>query len=243
VSADEIVRVLHVAPLDVVTALVRHRGELAVTRFFARPVPRTLDAAVAAHVLGGGVGAALPPPLGARLAGFRVRAGLGPLPGVPEVVAAGVRRVKLRGLPPTAGAYGYACVTIRLHAGSLLPEVVDQLAIDTRHELLAGIVRIVAGLHRRGAAHGRLGAASFAVAGAVPTLVDLEPLRAGDAARDAHAADRAGVAALAGCLLGAAAPRGAQLEALWRDPPEVPAEATVAVADAPGEATVFVPDE
>jgi hypothetical protein len=201
-----------------------HAGELCAARYLAHPVLLERDAAIAAHVLGGAA-AELPAALAARLDGYRLRAGLGPLPGVPEVLAGGVRRVKL-GLPAVAAAYGYPFAALRAYPGSPLPEVRDLLAAEDRRRVLIGIVRIVGALHGRGVAHGALEPGAFAAAGATVTLVDLGPLQT----TGELAADRSAVAELAGWLLGDAAP---DPEALWAS----------AAEPADPDGTIVVPDD
>ena len=204
-------QVLQVASRDLITALVRHGGELRVARIYSYPVRLALDGAVTEHVLGRGSCTDLPAPLAPRLEGYRVRAGLGPLGGVPDVLGGGVARIQLPGLAPLAGLFGNPYVVVRAHAGSALPDVVPALDADARQALLAAVVAVIARLHGRGVTHGALAAASFAAADTEATLVDLEPLRA-DAAR--IAADRGALTTIArdtfGLTLDDAAPAADQ---------------------------------
>ncbi len=232
---EDVVQVLRVASLDAVTALVRHGGELRVARMFSCPVKLALAAAVTEHVLGRQPCGELPRAIAPRLDGYRVRAGLGRLVGVPEVLGGGVARMKLRGLAPLAAAFGNPFVVLRAYPGSVLPDVVPALDADARQALLASMVAMIARLHARGVTHGSLGAASFAAAGVEATLVELEPLRV-DSSR--IAADRSALATIARDTLGLTLD-----EAAFEQPAAPAVDETVAVADEAPDRTIFVPDD
>ncbi len=151
------------------------------TRWLVKAVKLELDDAVRAHVLEGRP-APLPEPVERGLAGFALRAGMGPIEGVAEVVAAGVARVRLAGLPPLAAAFGNPYVSVRWIEGA-------PLELSRRPALAAPLRRAIEALHARGVCHGALERDRFVVAAGVPWLVDLARLHRGDPGEDLAAVD------------------------------------------------------
>jgi hypothetical protein len=219
----EVVRIVQTVPGERVVAVTRGR-ELAVTTVLAAPVLRDRDRAVRDHVLGRAA-ADLPPRVAEVLDGYRARAALGPVAGVPDVIDGGVVRIKLGGLPPLAGAYGHPYVTVRATPGSPLPQVRDAVDAAHRAALARAVIRLVDRLHRGGVAHGALAPESLAAAGAEVWLVELGPLRPATAA--AAARDRDAAAQIA-AWLGVDAGGVAVADATERVP-----DVTVFVPDAP----------
>lgn len=136
----------------------RVAGEPCVTRILHVPVDPALDGVVRRAALEGrGRLTGLHRDLEAVLEGYRVLAGLGGLPALPEVLAAGVA---LDAEDPTAG---YPFVSARWVEGESLDEVLEKRTLGQADAegLLIALLRLLAALHERGVAFGDVKPSNF----------------------------------------------------------------------------------
>ncbi|HEU5056137.1 MAG TPA: hypothetical protein VFU21_06415 [Kofleriaceae bacterium] len=156
----------------------RHRGELAVARVLAPPVPLEFDGWVRRAVLEGGEPpAGLPLEQRAFLEGCRARASLGAVDGLPAILEAGVAPLALPGIPPAVGRQGHVHVIARWVEGTPLGEVIGSLPADLRRDLAVDAARLLARVHEGLVAHGSVDGKNLIVAGSRAWLVDLRTPR------------------------------------------------------------------
>jgi hypothetical protein len=190
---------------------------LGATRYFLRPVERGLASAIERRVLAGGPTAGLRGDLVDALEGYRVRAALGPLPGLPAMTGAGIARSVPPGMPALAAAYGYPYVTAEWIEGSPLVRGGAGLPATDRLGILTDLLTALAALHGRGVALGRIETSAARVAGGRGWWIKMGGLsQLGAPDRDAAlAADVAAFARLAASVL-AAAPAGPADQRAWQ---------------------------
>jgi hypothetical protein len=175
---QEVVRVLRHAPGQRMVLLTRQGDRLLTTRFFLQPVKLALGGLVEqVTVTGEGSIGGLPESVTLALEGYRVRAGLGELPGLPSVVAAGVTRDVGGFLPEPGEGLGYAFVSTHFIAGESLAQVGERLTTGEKLALLRRLLRLLAGLHQRLVVYGDLKPHNVIAVGEEPWLIDLDTMR------------------------------------------------------------------
>ncbi len=170
-ASPPILRLLRLTAGTRLVFQTQHRGELAVARVLARPVPLDLDEAVRRSALAGGD---LPGGLDAAqadlLTGCAARAGLS-IRGLPALLAAGVAPMTLPGLPRAGRGEGHVHVVTSWIEGPTLGEITP--ALPERVGLLADLARTLADIHAAGVAHGGIQPRTLVVANGGVWLVDL----------------------------------------------------------------------
>jgi hypothetical protein len=175
---QEVVRVLRQAPGQRMVLLTRQGDRLLTTRFFLQPVKLALGGLVEqVTVTGEGSIGGLPEAVTLALEGYRVRAGLGELPGLPSVVSAGVTRDVGGFLPDPGEGLGYAYVSTHFIAGESLAQVGERLATGEKLALLRRLLRLLASLHERLVVYGDLKPHNVIAVGEEPWLIDLDTMR------------------------------------------------------------------
>jgi len=165
----------------------RDGGEALATRFVLRPVDLALDPSVREACARSGATGGLPDAIAHSLEGYRVRAKLGPIDGIPDIVDAGVTRDMPHGTPPSDPSVGYPYVTTRwIDGGALLADAQASLSLAAKLATLTSVVRLVATLHERGVSHGNIRSDTIAVTtiDARASLVSLRAMREGGPAEE-----------------------------------------------------------
>ncbi len=175
---QEILRVLRDAPGQRRVLLTRQGDRLLTTRFFLHPMKLALGGLVEqVTVTGEGSIGGLPETLSLALEGYRVRATLGALAGLPSVVAAGVVSEVGAGLPEPGPGLGYAYVSTDFIAGESLNQIGDRLQVGEKLELLRRLLRLIARLHDQHVVYGDLKPHNVIAVGEEAWLVDLDTMR------------------------------------------------------------------
>lgn len=150
----------------------RFRGEPAVTRVILQPVRRQLGRQIRGIVLDGkGSSAGLGAEVAATLEGYRVRCQLGGLPGLPEVLDAGLAEAPER----CPRGHGLPFVTTRWIPGRTLGTTAATRS--EREAALRGVLEILRGIHASNVVYGDLKPANVVRNGAAVHLIDLDTLR------------------------------------------------------------------
>jgi len=176
---DQILRILNTVPNQRIVMQVQLDGRPCVTRVFLRPVQLAFDPLVRDAALAGrGSIQGLPEELTLPLEGYRVRASLGQVDGLPDMVGAGVSSFSLPGLPAPAPPFGHPFVTTRWTEGESLRDARPRLPYAGKVQVLAGILQLLGALHERLVAYGDLKPGNIVlVDGNDPWLIDLDTLR------------------------------------------------------------------
>ncbi len=166
------------APGQRMVLLTREGDRLLTSRLFLHPVKLALGGLVEeVTVTGEGSIGGLPETVTLALEGYRVRAGLGEIAGLPAVVSAGVTRDVGSFLAPPDDGLGYAYVSTEFIAGETLAQVGEQLATGEKLALMRRLLRLVSRLHERRVVYGDLKPHNVIAVGDQPWLIDLDTMR------------------------------------------------------------------
>lgn len=151
------------------------------TRILRTPVQLEFAPLVEEAVLGAqGVTAGLPREIGDTLVGYGVRRQLGPLPGLPTPLAAGVlpHHPELPDLEAAPAGWGWPWITTSWAEGTSIDRAWPQLSAELRQRVAVRLLALVSSLHERCVVHGDIKPANIIVGPDLRVfLIDLDTLR------------------------------------------------------------------